>query len=323
MQRLTRNRINMRRLGFVLGVAVLISSASAADYFPLQQGNVWAYRSAATGEQIIVSVGTPVMMNERVYYSLRGYAERPVLVRLNERKELLQVDEDTGREQLLISFVPLQGGRWEAPLRGCREMLGQTFDNGAVHDGAAGPFLDVLEIDYQPIACADFGSEQEQYAPNIGMVRRITTTIAGPQTHDLIYARVGSIRIETTPHAAFSVSCERTGLPAFTAILRLRTNSPHPMNLRFPSGQEFEVVLLDETGGAIWKWSDGKFFDQGEHEMTVSGEWAVPVQIPGSVFPGETPQPGAYTLRAWLTTAGPSPSFAATLPVTIPANPAL
>jgi hypothetical protein len=259
------------------------------------------------------------MMNERVYHPLRGYAARPVLVRLNERKELLQVDEDTGAEQLLTSFVPLQGGWWDAPLRGCREM-GQTFDKGAVHDGAAGPFHDVLEIYYQPIACADFGSEQEQYAPNIGMVRRTTTTIAGPQTYDLIYARVGSMQIDTTPHTAFSVSVDRIWPPAFTAILRLRTNSPGPLKLRFPSAQEFDVVLLDDAGRVIWTWSDGQVFAMGEHEVMVSGEWAVPVQIPAAVLSMGGSPAQTFTLQAWLTTGGPSPVFTVMHPVTISGN---
>ena len=309
----------MRKLRVVSGIAVLISSASAADYFPLQQGNVWAYRNAATGEQITVGVGTPVVMNERVYYSLRGYAARTILVRLNDRKELLQVDEDTGREQLLTSFVPLQGGWWDAPLRGCREM-GQSFDKGAIHDGAAGPFHDVLEIYYQPIACADIGSELEQYAPNIGMVRRITTTIAGPQTYDLVYARVGNLQIETTAHAAFSASFERMWPGTYTAILRLRTNASNPVKLQFPSAQEFDVVLRDESGGVIWKWSDGKAFAAAGHELAVSGEWAVPVQIPATVLPGGGPQPQKFTLQAWLTTAGPTPVFAVALPVSASPN---
>jgi hypothetical protein len=56
---------------------MLISSAWAADYFPLQQGNVWTYRNARTGEQITVSVGTPVMMNEREYHSLHDMRSGP------------------------------------------------------------------------------------------------------------------------------------------------------------------------------------------------------------------------------------------------------
>jgi hypothetical protein len=304
----------MRRLRFVLGVTVLISSLRAADYFPLRQGNVWAYRNSATGEEITVSVGAPVVIHEREYYSLRGYAARPVLVRLNGHTELLQVDEDTGREQLLTSFVPSQGGWWDAPWRDCREM-GQTFDQGAVHDGAAGPLPDVLEIHYQPIACADAGSELEQYEPNIGMVRRVTTTIAGTRTFDLIYARVGSMRIETTPHAAFSVAFERIRPLDFTAILRVRANPPGPLKLHFATAQEFDVVLLDDAGKVIWRWSDGQVFALAEHEITITGEWAVPVQVPAAVLAG-----GRYTLQAWLTTVGPIPAFAATVPVTIPPN---
>jgi hypothetical protein len=99
------------------------------------------------------------------------------LVRLNENRDLVRLDEDTGNEQTLTSLRVLQGGWWNAPARGCRAE-GIALDRGTVHDGPAGPIGDVRDISYRVIACADFGVESEQYAGNIGMVRRVNNTIA-------------------------------------------------------------------------------------------------------------------------------------------------
>jgi hypothetical protein len=100
----------MRALQFGLGIAALISSAAAADYFPLQAGNRWTYRNARTGGSFTVEVGPAVVINERVYYGLRGYAAGDLLVRFNEQKDLVQVDQETGNEVTLTSFLPKQGG---------------------------------------------------------------------------------------------------------------------------------------------------------------------------------------------------------------------
>ena len=309
----------MNALKLVFGTACLISSAPAEDFFPLQPGNVWAYRNATTGESFTVSVGSPVVIQERVYHLLRGYAKQPLLVRLDERKDLVQVDEKTGLEQTLTSFVSLPGGWWEAPARGCAHE-GMALNRGTAHDGAAGPFPDVRELFYRTIACADFGIEYEQYAGNIGMLRRIATSIAGPQTFDLAYARVGNIRIDTAPHAAFSVAVLQTLPFGLIAQLRLQTDSGREVKLIFPTGQEFDVALRDAGGKVLWKYSDGKVFAAALHETIAAGQWGVPVQIPGPVLEELERQPGTYTVQAWLTTIGSAPEYAATVPLTIPGD---
>jgi hypothetical protein len=302
----------MRTLLLALGAAFSISSASAADYFPLQQGNTWTYQNNRTGQSLTVSVGSPVVLNERVYHMLRGYLEQPLLVRINERKDLVQVDEETGREQTLTSFAPLDYTWWEAPSRICPQE-GQTLERRGVHDGPAGPVQEVLEIKYRIFGCADVGTDSEQYAENIGMLRRINTSIIGPQRLDLVYARVGNIQIDARPHASFTVSVLSTQQSQdVTALLRLQTNSLLALKLLFATGQEYDVAVRDEKGNVIWKYSDGRFFTQAEHEISVIGGWSTTVQIPRSVLSG-----GNYAVQGWLTTAGPNPQFAATMPVTI------
>ena len=307
----------MKTVRLMLGAALLISTAGAADFFPLREGNAWTYRSVRTGATFTVEVGAPVVMSERVYYMLRGYGEGPLLVRLDERRELVQIDEESGSEQTLTSFAPSEGGWWEAPSRGCRQE-GQTLERRGLHDGAAGPIPDVLQINYRIFGCADVGVESEQYAENIGMVRRITTTIAGPDQYDLVYARVGRMEINALPYASFTVSVlDSKAKDQVGAVLRLRTNSLLALNLHFSMGQEFEAVVRDEEGRALWKWSEGQFFTAAVHDKLVWGEWEIPVRIPRAVFAPRGSDAGKYTLQAWLTTSGPNPTFAATVPLTV------
>jgi hypothetical protein len=80
---------------------------------------------------------------------------------------------------------------------------------------------------------------------------------------------------------------------SFTATLRLTLDEP--MRVRKPSGQDYDIVLKDDTGQTIWRWSEGKVFPAGIEERLLSGREQYDVVVP-------TPrQPGKYTVEAWLT----------------------
>jgi len=289
----------------VLAVCLIgAGSLLGADMFPLQTGNTWTFRENATGQEFTVRVSIPIVVNDHAYYSLSGYVEQRVFVRRNETGSLVHLDEETGAERLLTSFEPFEGGWWNAPFRQC-EQEGKTLEKPGVHDGAAGPILDVQEMRFRSFTCADAGVESEQYAANIGMVRRVVGSIAGPREFNLVYARVGKQIIDALPHGRFSVSV------ADGATLRLQVNSPVPVNLLFPTAQEYDLVLKDEAGNVVWKWSDGQMFAQAAHERIIGTEWSVKVDVPWPT------QEGNYTLQAWLTTATDAPQFAATAPVRV------
>ena len=56
------------------GLLLMIPAAlQAASYFPIEFGNSWTYRNNVTGRSFTVRVGTPVMTNDKVYYTLRGF----------------------------------------------------------------------------------------------------------------------------------------------------------------------------------------------------------------------------------------------------------
>jgi hypothetical protein len=296
----------------LIAMAALAVSAAGADFFPLQTGNTWKYRNAETGAEFTVQVGLPVFMNNYVYYSIRGYADDRLLARVNVRSELVALNEETGIEQVVTSFAGF-GGWWDAPVRGC-DQQGQTLDRREIHDGPTGPIGDVLPINFRILTCADIGVVSEQYAENIGMVRRVTTSIAGPRRFDLVYARVGKIAIDAAQHATFSVSVNPPSASSVDIVWRLETNSPDPVKLRFSTGQEYDVRVRDENGNEIWRWSAGKFFTAAFHVQEIGVGWSTTVSIPRDRFP----VPGKYTVEAWLTTASPNPQFATTVPIIIP-----
>ena len=301
-------------LAFALNSFVLLG----ADFFPLQDGNRWTYREPVSGQTFTVRVGQPVTNAGNVYYKLTGYTDSDLLVRVEPvYGALVYWDDSRNQEILLTSFEQFEGGYWNAPFRPCPEQDGQAQLKRGNHNGPAGPVSDVLEIRYRAVGCADVGPVQEQYAEHLGMLRRIQTTIAGPRTFDLISARVGNLTIDAAPVARFSVSVGPTSGPgAVSATFRLQVNSPTPLTLAFPSGQEYDLALIDSTGITIWTWSATRTFLQALHQRIVTDEWSETVEIPWPSAPGGGLQPGDYTVRATVTASAATP-FAATVPVTI------
>jgi hypothetical protein len=175
----------------------------------------------------------------------------------------------------------------------------------------------VLEIRYRILNCADMGVDSEQYAENIGMVRRVMQSFIGPQRYDLVAARVGSLTLDAAQHSSFTVSATVPKTGDVSAVLTLETNGAD-LKLELPSGQMFDVAVRDEAGNQLWKWSLGKFFTLALRQIVISGQWSATVDIPREIFSAHGP--GNYAINAWLTTTNAAPQFASTLVVAIPAD---
>ncbi|MEO8592546.1 MAG: BsuPI-related putative proteinase inhibitor [Candidatus Solibacter sp.] len=282
-------------------IAVLAGVASGADFFPLATGNTWTYKDAKFGQTLTVRVGLPFLINDKVYYSLRGYTDTQLLVRKDERGQLVYLDEDRQQDLLLTFFEPFENW-WESPGRTCAQW-GLTSGKRGQHEGPAGSFPDVLEVRYRTFTCADAGTQLEQFAENIGMVRRVEQSFTGPRTLDLVSARVGKLRLDTAPTGQFRVTAEPVG---DQLAITLALETPEALKLQFGSGQEYDVAVRDEQGNVVWRWSNDKAFTQALHERVVSGLWLIAVNAP-------LPQSKSYTVQGWLTTLGDAPYFAAAI----------
>jgi hypothetical protein len=290
---------------FILTGAIHLS---AAEFLPLAPGNTWTYRDAASGHSFTVQVGTQVFLNQRIYHTLRGYVAEQLLVRVNEYGNIVYWDDDRGSDILLTSFEVVPRSWWEAPGREC-EQQGQTQEASGTHDGPAGKWS-VLQIQYRTLGCADAGTQSEQYAENIGMVRRVMNTIAGPRTFNLVHARMGTLTISPGSAGSFSVTAAPESWPGFWLVtLRIEVPAETMLTLHFPSAQEYDLRVRDVRGNILWTWSADKLFAQMVHERRISGGFSASVVVP---HPPAIPEgPHFYTIEAWLTNVESDPQFAA------------
>jgi len=288
--------------------ALFVSSTLAANFLPLQTGNFWTYRIAGTGQELTIRVGTPVLIGDRVYYSLTGFADTRVYARL-EGDAVMMFDEAVGVERILVTFEQFEGGWWLANGFPC-ETVGQTKFKRIVYDGPAIKIPEALDIQYRTIGCADTGLLAEQYAENIGLLRRTVQSFAGPRSYELVSARVGNLRIEASPHGRFTTSVETVWADSIDVKLHIEVDPVASITLPFYSGQEYDVALRNEDGNIVYLWSSTAIFLQATHTLTITGDWFATVTVP-------KPVAGNYTVEAWMTTALDQKRFAASVPLTI------
>jgi hypothetical protein len=295
---------------FLVFIALCSAPASAGDFFPLQTGNEWSYRESRTGDTRTVRVSTPVVMNDRSYYTLIGYATERLFVRQDEAGNLLAVDPETYREQILTQFEAVDRSWWNAPFRIC-EQEGQAQKERVAYNGPAGAIHQTLEIRYRSFGCADAGVESEHFAENIGMLRRVELSIAGPRTYELVSARIGRQTIQTDQQGGFTVSVrELPGGKELEIRMELTLEPSGETRLQFYSGQHYDAIIRNASGHVAWQWSAGMMFTQGLSERVIAGRWVITLKAPRP----EVNLPGSnrFVVEAWLPTVGGNQFAAAT-----------
>jgi hypothetical protein len=296
------------------------SSLFAGSLLPLQPGNTWLYRATDGAGTLEIRVGAPLFVNGKVYHRLIGYVDQALWVRQSESGSLFYYDEERERESILTSFEPFEMGWFHAPFRGC-EQDGMVREKRSSYSGPAGHFDSVLHIQYRAFNCADTGTFEEHYLENLGMLRRVIHTIAGPRTFELVYARLGKMTLEAERRGAFSVTVEEvtTASRAIPVTLRLALPLQPPLRLKFPSSQDFDLVLRDKDGRVLYRWSDGQFFTPVVREAELSGVRTWNVVIPVEAI-GHVLREGEYVIEAWLTAGESQREFAASAPLDVSAE---
>ena len=273
-----------------------------ADYFPFQVGNQWVYRSAGRGQHIVMEVLRSGLFDGNTYYLTRNFLNRDAWLRTREDGALVAYDPETKQESALAVFGADEGSAYTTSIDPCNSAA-KIISRSVNARLPVGQFDNALAIDYSPPKCADAGLFTEQYLPSIGLAQRSRQTIAGPQTYDLYYARIGGVTVISAPEVTFGVTLDKAvyDTPQVMARLTLRVVQPDPLSLNFFSGQEFDLVVKNSAGDTVYRWSDGQAFAQILHTLSVGpGEKNYAIQ-----FELDGPPAGVYTVEAWLTAEDP------------------
>lgn len=297
------------------GAALL---GATEDYFPIEPGNEWVYRNQR-GEVWTVRVGEPVEAGGRLYHTLDGYAPGPVAVRSNDAGDLVRWDDASGTEVVLTRFE----GKFASGAGFCREE-GEVQRDPERFPQPGQP-LRALAIRYRISGCADAGIESELYGANLGLLRRVTQSIIGPVSYDLVRARVGAVTYNGAASGVVSVQLARAGVarPPVGQPLRISgaisvdVTGAGPLEVEFLSSQRFNVVLVSREGEHVWTWSADKLFAAVTARESWTGrrdfEWELVVPADSASKLGE----GTYRVEAYITATGQRPFLSSAAPLRI------
>jgi hypothetical protein len=146
---------------------------------------------------------------------------------------------------------------------------------------------------------------------------RATATLT---TTNPLASNTVTFRIDPSPPPgafSFTLSAQRFSYATGEVVpfeMVLRNVSTRPQTLTFRSGQDFEIVVRNQEGQEIWRWSTGRIFTQQIREITFApGEerrfGAVWDQVTDAGTPAD---PGLYQATATLTASDPVQSNAVT-----------
>jgi hypothetical protein len=290
----------MHRLwaGLLFALAMPGAFAQTPDYFPLEVGNSWVYRSE--GRLGMQSASIEVLRAREVegvrYFEVQAFG-REALLRTREDGTLVSRGA-TGDEQPWIPFATESGETFRSAIDPC--VRGGRIDTKALKwESELGQTEQALRVDYEP-SCVDAGILRDIFVPYVGLVERTVTSIAGPVTYKLVYSRTGVTAL-AHPERSFGISLNSTTFDAgntVTVRLTLR-NTLSELVLQFPSSQDYDVQIRDAAGEIVYTWSADKAFAAVFRTLTLPpGErnWLVEVPLSASL------KPGKYTIEGWLAT---------------------
>jgi hypothetical protein len=295
----------LTRIAVIQSAVVLLSfgAVSRAAYLPLQTGNLWVYKQ--TGGQIsqgprTIEVGRKATFGGKDYYAVNFFG-RNVWLRETDDEKIYAYDTDLNAESLWFDFLSKES--FTTGVNQCTKS-GSVDSKATRYHGPFGEFNNVVTVTYQA-SCADAGFISDVFLPYIGLIQHTEQTIGGPVTFDLIYSRTGLTEVSDSQISfglALDATSYATGAKQAIARMTLRNGTSQTLKLVFPSGQDFDVVLRDDKGNVVYRWSDG-----GAFTMIVRTVELAPGEAKTFVvaLPIDRLAAGRYTAEANLATTNP------------------
>jgi len=313
------------------------------DYFPLQVGNQWVYRSVYfQGFDTVGVSGTRIVNGTN--YSV-------VLQNSDPATATLYRNDGAGKIYRLDPVKQQETLAWDFTVPASSPVLGgppYTIATAGHYSGPLGTFDTAFSIGQ----LSSLSGSTDTFLPYIGKVASTSflqggsASLVPPLVENLIYARIGNILAVTTRDWGFGITldrpvyqlqfgqtddCQGVAFPGWTAVpnayspcalvrLTLRLFGNDPLHLSFPTQQLYELELRDAAGNLVWRLSDNKTFSTAPRDLVVgSGEVNFVELIPlyrGGTFPPSLLAPGSYRLTATLKDSAASASASVALTVT-------
>ena len=311
MPRHTPHRFSylIRLASLVAGLALATTlPAQTPSFFPLGVGNAWLYRPAPTNNALTgirdfqsIWVHGIETIAGRDYFDVLFFGRELVLRVEPSDGSVIQYDRASSSEKPWLSPGLPVGSAFPTTIDPCATTGTITsIGRDDLVITPAGVFANVVQVKFRG-PCADAGLIEQVYAPYVGLVTSIETSFAGDIKYELVYYHVG-MGMGSAPEVSFTTAIDAPSYPAggtLPARLTLHSSSLQPIHLTFPSGQSFDLKILDDKGAVVDLWSKGRAFTTIVREESFGpGEKTYGLTMPLAALP-----PGHYTVEGYLTTS--------------------
>lgn len=299
----------LARLALVSLFAVA-TTASANTYLNLKPTDSAVYMNG-NGQMTYLSLTASNVTGWIKYSEFLGSGERFVWTSPANEAVYLFNQEKRSSEKL-VNFADPVGTRYSFTLGACTNG-GTLAQKGISMNTAAGTFNNVIRMTFSN-NCADAGTGEAWFAPQVGVIKWSTQSIIGPVTQELAGAKVGSktygiAALQSAMKLSPSFSASHVVLNGTTqqasANIKVTNTGNHDMTLHFASGQEFEISLIDRNHQVLNTWGARVRFIQGEHNVVIaagkSQDFGGALDLQN--LDGNQLSAGQYTLRIELKTS--------------------
>jgi hypothetical protein len=307
--------------------------AQPVTWLPLMEGSQWVYRASwRNATQVRVEVTGKRQVDGREYYVVTGWPGRgwETLLRQDGGGRIWELVREGSHERLFLD-ANTEVGREAGNAGDHCTGSGILAERPAKAKTVLGDFDYGAKVQYNVGPCADAGVQSDTWLPWVGLIQREFITIAGPRTYELVYARLGDVTVITAPELSFQIALDKTEhvasdvLPAVIGAepvlhirLALRNTTDTPVLLEFPSGQDFDIVLRNEKGDEVRRWSDGRAFPAIVRQERFTGERVWLAELVLQARDGTALPAGNYRIEAEITTRTRTFSAASPLRVVRP-----
>lgn len=337
----------------LLGAALFLSSqvldagnVRATQWFPLQKDNVWVLQLTNSDTRTI-----SCLQASRSQSLVQGLFQEDVQLRGNSSGTLLGMGS-TRHWQTLFRFNRRNGLKWGFNLTGesCSAEQANWITNKEIVVTPAGTFagcrrLNLAALTVTNPACATADPSELWFAPNVGPVALksangdlylLSSAKIGKQS--LPPATNGVVATLTSDHDSYvnvasgivcppcvtasppcEIACWMDGPVTATAhfTFEVINQSPDPVTFTFPTTQQFDIDLIDQSGAIVKAWSDGQAF--GDIVTTLTMQPGQTNTFSGDISLADRQGhqlSGVYVAQAFLTDSS-GPTVQATTLITV------
>lgn len=310
------------RTMFFLIFTVSIHPTIASEYMPWVKGDNAVYTNSFNNNEKIEidqQIGRWLL-----YTNFAGLG--PIWIKTDPDNEKVYIrNSETGRKQLLVDFDDTEGTTTRIDVAPCNVGTVEIASKIEQINTPAGSFKDVIRLDFES-SCADGGLLSAWFARSVGVVKWESSNIIGIVTSEMFEGTIngkdfpGGLLVKAVfPDPIVVIDAEPfvhhidmeplkhpvKQVATVDVQLIIKNNTDRDLTYVFNSGQHFEIMLIDENGKTISRWSHGRGFTEAiETRILKQGEiWSLGGALKLRTDDGEDAPAGSYTMQIEMTSS--------------------